>query len=95
MGRFLTLLFVFVLGGIIGTAGGGLIAGVGGSYLGACAVIDTAVEGGTITQEQANGLIRSIAKDIDVHSGDKERITNALKRAQQPPSPCATAIDAL
>ena len=95
MGRFLAYLFVFVLGGIIGTVGGGLIGGVSGSYLGACKVIDTAVEGGTITQEQANGLIKSIANDIDVHAGDKERITSAMKRANQPPSPCATAIDAL
>lgn len=95
MGRFFAFLFVFLLGGLAGTFGGALLGGVGGAYVGACVVIDTAVEGGTISQEQANGLVRSIASEIGVHPGDKERIVSAMRRANQPPSPCATAIEAL
>ena len=51
--------------------------------------------GGALTQEQANGLMRSIATEIDIHPGDKQRIVDAMRRADQPPSPCATAIEAL
>lgn len=95
MGRFFAFLFVFVLGGLIGTVGGGLLGGVGGTYLGSCKVVDTAVGDGMLTQEQANALIKSIATEIDIHAGDKQRIVDAMHRANQPASPCATAIEAL
>ncbi len=95
MGRFLAFLLVFVLGGIAGTVLGGLVGGAGGAYLGACTVIDTAVGGGTLTQDQANALIKSIASEIDLKAGDKQRVVDAMKRGNQPPSPCQTAIEAL
>ena len=95
MGRFLAFLFVFLLGGVAGTVGGALVGGVGGAYVGACKVVDTAVGSGALSQEQANGLMRSIATEIDIHPGDKQRIVDAMRRADQPPSPCATAIEAL
>jgi hypothetical protein len=53
------------------------------------------VESGALTQEQANSLIKSIAAEIDIQPGDKQRVVNALQRADQPASPCATAIEAL
>lgn len=95
MGRFLAYLFVFVLGGVAGTLGGAVLGGVGGAYVGACKIVDTAVTGGTITQDEANGLVRAIASEIDIHPGDKQRIVDAMHRANQPASPCATAIEAL
>ena len=95
MGRFLAFLFVFLLGGVAGALGGALVGGVGGAYVGACKVVDTAVESGALSQEQANSLIKSIAAEIDIQPGDKQRVVNALQRADQPASPCATAIEAL
>lgn len=95
MGRFLSYLFVFFLGGLAGTIGGAVLGGVGGAYVGACKVVDTAVGGGTLTQDQANALIKSIASEIDIHPGDKQRIVDALHKSNQPPSPCVTAIEAL
>lgn len=95
MGRFFAFLFVFLLGGVGGALGGAVLGGVGGAYVGACKVVDTAVEGGTLSQDQANALIRSIAAEIDIHAGDKQRVVDALHKANQPPSPCMTAIEAL
>jgi outer membrane lipoprotein SlyB len=95
MGRFLAFLFVFILGGIIGLAVGGFGGAAAGGYLGACKVIDTAVAEGTMTQDQANTLVKSIAADIDVKPEDKQRIVDALKKSNQPPSACSTAIEAL
>jgi len=95
MGRFLAFLFVFFLGGVAGVIGGGVLGGLGGAYVGACKVVDTAVTGGSLTQVQANALIRSIASDINIHPGDKQRIVDEIKKTNQPPSPCMTAIEAL
>ncbi len=95
MGRFLAFLLVFVLGGTAGIVLGGVVGGAGGAYLGACTVIDTAVEGGSLTQDQANALIKSIASEIDLKPGDKQRVVDTMKRADQPASPCQTAIEAL
>lgn len=95
MGRFLAFLFVFVLGGIIGLAVGGFGGAAAGSYIGACKVVDNAVAAGTLTQDEANASIKAIAAEIGVRSEDKQRIVDALKRSNQPPSPCSTAIEAL
>lgn len=95
MGRFFAFLFVFLLGGVAGALGGAVLGGVGGAYVGACKVIDTAVGSGALSQEQANSLIKSIAAEIDIQPGDKQRVVEAMRRADQPPSPCATAIEAL
>ena len=95
MGRFLAFLFVFVLGGIIGLAVGGFGGAAAGSYIGACKVVDNAVAAGTMTQDEANASIRAIATEIGVKAQDKQRIVDALKRSNQPPSPCSTAIEAL
>jgi outer membrane lipoprotein SlyB len=95
MGRFLAFLFVFFLGGLAGTIGGAVFGGVTGAYVGACKVVDTAVAGGTLTQEQANGLFKSIAGDLDIHPGDKQRFLDALHKANPAPSPCVAAIEAL
>jgi outer membrane lipoprotein SlyB len=95
MGRFLAFLFVFFLGGVAGTIGGAVFGGVTGAYVGACKVVDTAVTGGSLTQDQANGLIKSIASEIDIRPGDKQRVLDALHKVNQPPSPCVTAINAL
>jgi outer membrane lipoprotein SlyB len=95
MGRFLAFLFVFVLGGIIGALVGGFGGAAAGSYLGACKVVDNAVASGTMTQDEANASIKAIATEIGVRPEDKTRIVEALKRANQPPSPCSTAIEAL
>jgi polyhydroxyalkanoate synthesis regulator phasin len=95
MGRFLAFLFVFVLGGIIGLAVGGFGGAAAGSYIGACKVVDNAVAAGTMTQEEANASIKAIATEIGVKPEDKQRIIDALKRANQPPSPCSAAVEAL
>jgi outer membrane lipoprotein SlyB len=95
MGRFLAFLLVFVLGGIIGLAVGGFGGAAAGSYIGACKVIDTAVGENTMTQDQANAIVKSIAADIGVKPEDKQRIVDALKKANQPPSACSAAIEAL
>ena len=95
MGRFLAFLLVFVLGAIVGAVGGAFVGGAGGAYLGACKVIDQAVTEGTMTQDQANALVKSAAADLGVKPEDKQRIVDALKRSNQPPSPCSAAIEAL
>jgi len=95
MGRFFAYLFTFILGAVIGAAGGAFIGGAGGAYLGACKVIDNAVAAGSMTQDEANASVKSIATDIGIQSADKQRIIDAMKRANQPPSPCQTAIEAL
>jgi outer membrane lipoprotein SlyB len=95
MGRFFAFLLVFVLGGIIGFAVGGFGGAAAGGYLGACKVIDSAVASGAMTQDEANAAIKQIATDIGVKPEDKQRIVDALKRANQPPSACSTAIEAL
>ena len=95
MGRFLAFLFVFVLGGIIGLAVGGFGGAAAGAYVGACKVVDQGVNDGTLTQDQANALVRSIADELDIKPEQKQQIVDRLKKADQPPSPCATAIQAL
>jgi outer membrane lipoprotein SlyB len=95
MGRFLAFLGVFVLGGIIGFAVGGFGGAAAGGYLGACKVIDSAVGSGAMTQDAANATIKSIATEIGVRPEDKTRIVDALKRANQPQTPCSTAVEAL
>lgn len=95
MGRFLAFLLVFVLGGIIGFAVGGFGGAAAGGYLGACKVVDSAVASGAMTQDEANATIKQIATEIGVKPEDKQRILDALKRANQPASPCSTAIEAL
>jgi len=95
MGRFLAFLFVFLLGGVIGFAVGGFGGAAAGAYVGACKVIDQAVTEGTMTQDQANALVKSVAADVGVKPEDKQRIVDALKRSNQPPSPCSAAIEAL
>jgi hypothetical protein len=39
--------------------------------------------------------MKSIAAEIDIQPGDKQRVVTTLQRADQPASPCATAIEAL
>ncbi len=95
MGRFLAFLFVFVLGGIIGLAVGGFGGAAAGAYVGACKVVDQGVNDGTLTQDEANALVRSIADELDIKPEQKQQIVDRLKKADQPPSPCATAIQAL
>ena len=95
MGRFLAFLFVFILGGVVGFAGGGFVGGAAGGYLGACKVIDSAVAQGALTQDEANATVKSIASEIGIRPEDKQRILDALKKANQPASPCSTAIEAL
>jgi len=95
MGRFLAFLFVFILGTVVGLLGGGFLGGAAGGYLGACKVIDSAVAQGAMTQDQANAAVKSIAGEIGVRPEDKQSILGALKKANQPPSPCSTAIEAL
>jgi polyhydroxyalkanoate synthesis regulator phasin len=95
MGRFLAFLFVFVLGGIIGLAVGGFGGAAAGGYIGACKVVDNAVAAGTMSQEEANASIKAIAAEIGVKPEQKQQILDALKRANQPASPCSTAVEAL
>jgi len=95
MGRFLAFLFVFVLGGIVGVVGGGVVGGGAGIYVGACKVIDKSVTDGTMTQDQADAIVKSIADELDIKAERKQQIIDRLKKADQPPSPCATAIQAL
>lgn len=95
MGRFLLFLLVFIIGGVIGFAVGGFAGAAGGSYLGACKVIDSAVAAGSMTQDEANTTIRALAADIGVKPEDKQTIVDALKRADQPETPCTEAIRAL
>ena len=95
MGRFFAFLFVFVLGGVIGLAVGGFGGAAAGAYVGACQVIDKSVGDGTMTQDQANALVKSIANDLDIKPERKQQIIDGLKKANTPPSACQTAIEAL
>jgi polyhydroxyalkanoate synthesis regulator phasin len=93
--RFLAFLFVFVLGGIIGLAVGGFGGAAAGSYLGACKVVDQGVASGALTQDEANAVIKSIAAELEIKPEQKAQIVERLKKANQPPSPCTSAIEAL
>jgi len=95
MGRFLAFLFTFIVGAVIGFVAGGIGGGAVGAYAGACKVIDTAVAQNTLTQDQANALVKSLATDLDIKPEDKQRIVDALKKAHPEPSACQTAISAL
>lgn len=95
MGRFFAFLFVFLLGGVIGAAFGGVFGAATGGYVAACKVIDQAVTSGSMTQDQANVLLGSIAKDLDIKPDQKAQLVERLKEANQPPSPCTTAIQTL
>ena len=95
MGRFFAFLFTFIVGGVIGFLLGGVSGGAAGAYVGACKVIDTAVAQNTMTQDQANGLIKTLAGELDVKPEEKQRIIDALKKVHPEPSPCQTAISAL
>jgi polyhydroxyalkanoate synthesis regulator phasin len=95
MGRFFAFLFVFVLGGIIGLAVGGFGGVAAGAYVGACQVIDKSVAEATMTQDQANALVKSIANELDIKPERKQQIIDQLKKAGAPPSACQTAIEAL
>lgn len=95
MGRFFAFLFVFVLGGVIGLVAGGFGGAAAGAYVGACQVIDKSVGDGTMTQDQANALLKSLANDLDIKAERKQEIIDGLKKADSPPSACQTAIDSL
>lgn len=95
MGRFLAFLFVFILGGAIGLAIGGFGGAALGGYTGACKVIDTAVAQGSMTQDQANAIIKSAASELGVKPEDKQRIVDALKKSNQPETPCSIAIGSI
>ena len=95
MMKFLSYLFVFSIGFVLGAAAGGVFGGAAGGYIGACEVVDSAVAAGTLTQDEANATIRQIASQIGVRPKDKERILEALKRSGQPQTPCSLAIAAL
>lgn len=95
MGRFLAFLFVFILGGVIGLFVGGFGGAAAGGYFGACKVVDSAVAQGAMTQDEANAAIKTIATEIGIKAEQKQQIVDALKRANEPPTPCSTAIQAL
>lgn len=95
MGRFFAFLFTFIIGAVVGFVVGGIGGTAAGAYVGACKVIDTAVSQNTMTQDQANALIKSLASDIDVKPETKQRIIDELKKAHPEPSPCQTAISGL
>ena len=95
MGRFFAFLFTFIIGGAIGFFVGGVGGGAAGAYVGACKVIDTAVGQNTMTQDQANALIKTLAGELDVKPDQKQRIIDGLKKVHPEPSPCQTAISAL
>lgn len=95
MGRFFAFLFVFILGGVVGLAVGGFGGAAAGAYVGACQVIDRSVGEGTLTQDEANALVKSIASELDITPERKQQIIDGLKKADAPPSPCQTAIGTL
>ncbi len=95
MGRFLAFLFVFVLGGAIGLAVGGFGGAAAGGYFGACKAVDTAVAQGGLTQDEANATIKAIASEVGIKAEQKQQIVDALKKANQPATPCSAAIEAL
>ena len=95
MGRFFAFLFTFVVGAVLGFLAGGIGGGAVGAYAGACKVIDTAVAQSTMTQDQANALVKSLAGELDIKPEDKQRVIDALKKAHPEPSACQTAISTL
>lgn len=95
MGRFLAFLLVFVLGGAIGLFVGGFGGAAAGGYFGACKAVDTAVAQGGLTQDEANATIKAIAAEVGIKAEQKKQIVDALKRSDQPATPCSTAIEAL
>lgn len=94
MGRFFAFLFVFVLGGVVGVALGGFGGAAAGGYLGACKVVDQGVSNGSLTQDEANAIIKSIAADLQIKPDQKTQLVEQLKKSGQT-SPCTTAIEAL
>jgi outer membrane lipoprotein SlyB len=95
MGRFLLFLLVFIIGGVAGFLAGGYGGAAAGGYVGACAVINNAVGSGVLTQDEANTTIRAVAAELGVKPEDKPRILEAMKRTEQPVTPCSTAIEAM
>lgn len=95
MGRFLAFLFVFLLGAVLGAVGGGFLGGVGGAVVGACSVVDKAVASGTLTQDEANTVVRSIASELQINAGNKKGIVDPMNRPGQPPTPCVIALEAI
>jgi polyhydroxyalkanoate synthesis regulator phasin len=95
MGRFLAFLFVFVLGAVIGAVVGGGLGAVTGGYVGACKAVDTAVAQGALTQDEANATIKAIAGEVGIKAEQKQQILDALKKSNQPATPCSAAIEAL
>jgi hypothetical protein len=86
MGRFLAFLFVFVLGALLGAVGGaslgGVVGVVGGAVVGACAVVDKAVGSGTLTQDEANTVVRAVAsEDQRGQQAGHRRSDEAVERA--------------
>jgi len=95
MGRFLAFLSVFVLGALLGAVGGAFLGGVGGAVVGACAVVDKAVGSGTLTQDEANTVVRAIASELQINAANKQGIVDPMKRPNEPPTPCVTALEAI
>jgi hypothetical protein len=95
MGRFLAFLFVFLLGGAVGFVVGGLGGSAIGGFVGACEVINSSVDRGVMTQDEANATVKSIADKIDVDPAQKEQIVESLKESEARSTPCQKAIEAL
>jgi hypothetical protein len=95
MGRVLAFIFVFLIGGVIGFVLGGLGGGAVGAYAGACAVINSGVERGSLSQDDANALVKAVAVKLDIDPKQKERIVDSLKESGNSNTPCQKAIEAL
>jgi hypothetical protein len=87
MGRFLAFLLVFALGGVVGFVAGGLGGAVAGAYVGACEVVDQAVADRTMTQEEANAVVKSVAAELDITPDQKTSIVERLKKSDAAAAP--------
>lgn len=88
--RFLAFLLTFLIGGAIGFVVGGLGGAGAGAIAGTCSVIDTGVNDGTLTQEQANTLVKGAVDKLDLGT-QRAAILEQTKKALQP-GPCLTAL---
>lgn len=98
--RFLSYLLVFILGGGLGFFFGGF-GGVGlGLVAGSCKTINAGVAQNALTQDEADGLVRTVAEEIAKETGQSveefkkglPRLLEQMKKNSPTETPCQLAL---
>lgn len=90
--RILGFILVFLLGGVAGFFIGSIGGAGAGALAAACEIIETGVSNGSLTQENANQLLRNQIDKLNAGAQRQTVIDQAKKLAK--PGPCMTALDA-